>query len=150
VVSTSYNTLDFIRTMEEVLGLPPMNLNDALATPMSDIFNTTPSSWSFTATPAAILYCTKLPLPSPLLPCTNPTPNAKYWARVTKNFDFTDADKIDGGAFNRVLWKGIMGSKPYPATPTGLDLSQNREQLLARYRQSLHQKPVKPSKPLGD
>jgi DNA-binding beta-propeller fold protein YncE len=150
VVSTSYNTLDFIRTMEEVLGLPPMNLNDALATPMSDIFNTTPSAWSFTATPSAILYCTKLPLPGPLLPCTNPTPNAKYWARVTKNFDFTDADKVDGGAFNRVLWKGIMGNKPYPASPTGLDLSQNREQLLARYRQSLHQKSAKLSKPLGD
>jgi hypothetical protein len=150
VVSTSYNTLDFIRTMEEVLGLPPMNLNDALAAPMTDIFNTTPSPWSFTATPSAILYCTKLPLPGPLLPCTNPTPNVKYWARVTKGFDFTDADKVDGGAFNRVLWKGIMGNKPYPAAPTGLDLSQNREQLLARYRQSLHQKPVKPSKPLGD
>jgi len=150
VVSTSYNTLDFIRTMEEVLGLPPMNLNDALATPMSDIFNTTPSPWSFTATPSSILYCTKLPLPGPLLPCKNPTPNAKYWARVTKDFDFADADRIDGGQFNRVLWKGIMGNKPYPAAPTGLDLRQNREQLLARYWQSLHQKPAKPSKPLGD
>jgi DNA-binding beta-propeller fold protein YncE len=150
VVSTSYNTLDFIRTMEEVLGLPPMNLNDALATPMSDIFNTTPSAWSFTATPPAILYCTKLPLPSPTLPCTNPTPNAKYWARVTKDFDFTDADRIDGSQFNRVLWKGIKGKKPYPVAPTGLDLSQNREQLLARYRQSLHQNAAKPSKPLGN
>jgi hypothetical protein len=69
---------------------------------------------------------------------------------VTKDFDFADADRIDGGQFNRVLWKGIMGNKPYPAAPTGLDLRQNREQLLARYWQSLHQKPAKPSKPLGD
>ena len=38
------------------MGLPPMNLNDALATPMSDVFNTTPTAWSFTATPSAILY----------------------------------------------------------------------------------------------
>ena len=30
LVSTPYNTIDFVRTMEEVLGLPPMNLNDAL------------------------------------------------------------------------------------------------------------------------
>jgi len=150
VVSTAYNTLDFVRTMEEVLGLQPMNLNDALATPMSDIFNTTPSPWSFTATPAAVLYCTKLPLPGPALPCTNPTPNVKYWARVTKGMDFNDADLVDGGQFNRILWKGIKGNQPYPATPTGLDLSQNREQLLARYRQSLHPKPVKLSKPAGD
>ena len=41
LVSTPYNTIDFVRTMEEVLGLPPMNLNDALARPMTDIFNTT-------------------------------------------------------------------------------------------------------------
>ena len=73
VVSTPYTTLNFVRTMEEVLGLPPMNLNDALAAPMSDIFSTTPS----TATPAAILYCSQLPLPQPGMPCNDPTPNAK-------------------------------------------------------------------------
>jgi DNA-binding beta-propeller fold protein YncE len=150
VVSKAYNTLDFIRTMEDVLGLPPMNLNDALATPMADVFSSSPSQWSFTATPAAILYCTKLPLPSPPQPCINPTPNVKYWARVTKGMDFTDADKVDGGEFNRVLWRGIKGNQPYPSAPTGLDLSQNREQLLARYRQSLHPKPVRSSKPAGD
>ena len=54
-VSTAYTTLDFVRTIEEVLGLPPMNLNDALATPMTDIFNTVPNrEWTFTAAPASI------------------------------------------------------------------------------------------------
>ena len=150
VVSTAYNTLDFIRTMEEVLGLQPMNLNDALATPMTDIFNTTPTTWSFTATPAAILYCMKLPLPSPAQLCTNPTPNVAYWARVTKGLDFSDADRVDGGLFNRILWKGMMGNKPYPAAPTGLDLRQNRDKLLAPYRRSMEQKAAKASKPVGD
>ena len=65
VVSKPYTTLNFMRTMEEVLGLPPMNLNDALAAPMSDIFNTSPTAWTFTATTAAMLYCTQLPLPAP-------------------------------------------------------------------------------------
>ena len=92
VVSTQYNTIDFVRTMEEVLGLPPMNLNDALARPMADIFNTTPSPWSFTATPSALLYNTELPLPpKPAgLVVPKPTHDAKYWARVTKGMDFTD------------------------------------------------------------
>src|ERR1019366_6394633 len=63
VISTRYNTLDLLRPIEEVLGLPPMNLNDALARPMAHIFNMTPSPWSFTATPSAILYNTSLPLP---------------------------------------------------------------------------------------
>jgi DNA-binding beta-propeller fold protein YncE len=150
VVSTAYNTLDFIRTMEEVLGLPPMNLNDALATPMSDIFNTTPSAWSFTATPSAILYCTKLPLPGPSLPCNNPTPNVKYWARVTKGMDFTDADLVDDNTFNRVLWRGMMGNRPYPSRPTGKDLRQNRDKLLADYRRSLAHKTARAPRPAGN
>ena len=140
VVSTAYTTLDFVRTMEEVLGLPPMNLNDALATPMTDIFNTVPNrNWTFTATPASILYCTNLPLPAPNQPCNNPEPDAAYWARVTKGLNFNDADQIDGGVFNRILWKGLMGDKPYPAAPTGIDLRQNREKLLADYQRSVRQ-----------
>ncbi len=150
IVSTAYTTLDFIRTMEEVMGLQPMNLNDALATPMSDIFNTTPSAWSFTATPAAILYCTSLPLPSPALPCNSPTPDAKYWARVTRGMDFRDADRVDDDTFNRVLWRGMMGNRPYPSRPTGKDLRQNREKLLADYRRSLAHKTAHALKPAGN
>jgi hypothetical protein len=64
--------------------------------------------------------------------------------------DFTDADLVDGGQFNRILWKGLMGNRPYPAAPTGFDLRKNREQLLARYRQSQYQRAAKTSKPAGD
>jgi hypothetical protein len=146
VVSTAYTTVDFVRTIEEVLGLPPMNLNDALATPMADIFNTAPNEqWSFTAEPASILYCTNLPLPAPQQPCNNPVPDAAYWARVTQGLNFHDADQIDGAIFNRILWKGLMGDKPYPAAPTGLDLSQNRDKLLADYHRSLQQETAQKS-----
>jgi DNA-binding beta-propeller fold protein YncE len=148
VVSTPYTTLNFMRTMEEVLGLPPMNLNDALAAPMSDIFNTSPNSWAFTATPAAILYCSQLPLPQPGLPCNDPTPDAKYWARVTRGMDFDDADQVDGATFNHVLWKGLMGNQPYPSRPSGKDLRQGREKLLANYRQSI--RPKRTSRSAGE
>jgi hypothetical protein len=142
VVSTPYNTLDFIRTMEEVLGIPPMNLNDALASPMADIFNTSPSNWSFTAAPSAYLYATSLPLPPQAAGLVVPksTHNAKYWARVTRGMDFSEADRVDSAAYNRILWKGMMGNRPYPAGPTGLDLRQNRKELLANYQRSLKQK----------
>jgi hypothetical protein len=43
-----------------------------------------------------------------------------------------------------------MGNRPYPAAPTGFDLRKNREQLLARYRQSQYQRAAKTSKPAGD
>ena len=127
VVSTPYNTLSFLRTIEEALGLPQlnealglpryMNMNDAVATPMADIFDTTAHPWSFTAVPAPILYNTSLPLPpKPIgLFVPKPTHNAKYWARVTRGLDFSDADRVDSTLFNRILWKGMMGNKPYPA-----------------------------------
>jgi len=88
------------------------------------------------------LYNTRLPLPPKPVGAIVPKPahDVKYWARVTKGMNFRDADRVDGAAYNRILWKGIMGNKPYPATPTGLDLRQNREELLARYRRSLKQK----------
>ena len=86
-----------MRTMEEVLGLPPMNLNDALAAPMSDIFNTTPSRMDLYrhARRDSLLHATATAAPAQ--PCNNPTPDAKYWARVTKGMDFHDADRVDGG-----------------------------------------------------
>ena len=142
LVSTRYNTIDFVRTIEEVLGLPPMNLNDALAKPMADIFNMQPSPWSFTATPSALLYNTSLPLPPRQAGLTVPKPphDARYWARVTKGMDFTTEDRLDPADFNRILWKGLMGNKPYPAVASGMDLRQNRQELLARYRRSLKQK----------
>jgi len=138
LVSTQYNTIDFVRTIEEVLGLPPMNLNDALARPMADIFSTKPSPWSFAAAPAPILYTTKLPLPAKPAGLMVPKPvhTAKYWARAMKGMDFEAEDRVDPLDFNHILWKGLKGHKPYPATTTGLDLRLNREALRARYHLS--------------
>ena len=139
LVSTQYNTIDFLRTIEEVLGLPPMNLNDALARPMADIFNTSPSSWSFTATPAPILYNTQLPLPPKPASLVVPIPahDAAYWANVTRATDFTSEDKMDFASYNRILWAGLMGNQPYPAVSSNDDLRQNRALLLAGYQRSL-------------
>jgi len=99
-----------------------------------------PSSWSFTAKPSAYLYDTNLPLPAQArLHVPQSTHSAQYWARVTKGMDFSDADRVDPAVYNRILWKGMMGDRPYPAGPTGLDLRQNRKELLASYRRSLNQ-----------
>ena len=117
VVSTPYNTVDFIRTMEEVLGVKQfLNLNDALGHPMADVFTTTPQKWSFTTTPSDYLYATSLPLPAPRAGMKIPksTHNAEYWARVTKGLDFSDADRLDPLLYNRILWNGMMHNRPYP------------------------------------
>ena len=51
VVSTQYNTTSLLRTIEQILGLPPMNQFDATATPMFDCFTETPDFTPFETRP---------------------------------------------------------------------------------------------------
>ena len=137
VVSTSYNTVDFVRTMEEILGLNPLNLNDTVAVPMADVFSEKLADWSYTAIPSALLANSSLPLNKNLfsgLKPIKPSHDATYWATATKGLDFRAEDRIDFGQYNRILWNGLMGDKPYPAEPSGLDLRANRASLLAAHR----------------
>jgi hypothetical protein len=48
--------------------------------------------------------------------------------------DFSVEDHLDAPKYNRIVWKGLMGDKPYPSTPSGLDLRENRAQFLQHYR----------------
>jgi hypothetical protein len=116
VVSTSYNTVNFVRTIEEILGLNPLNLNDSVALPMTDVFDASQAKWNFTATPSSLLYNTTLPLPvkTSAMRVPKPTHHAAYWAKVTKNLDFSKEDLVDPVVFNRILWQGLKGDKIYP------------------------------------
>jgi DNA-binding beta-propeller fold protein YncE len=116
LVSTSYNTVSLIRTIERILGLDPLNLNDAAARPMADVFDIHQKEWSYDATPSVLLYTTQLPLPAKTAGLRIPkqTHTAAYWAKVTRGLDFSKEDRVDEDVYNRILWKGIMGKKPYP------------------------------------
>jgi len=135
VVSAPYTTLSMLRTMEEILGIGNLSLSDSSARPMADVFETNLKPWTYTAIPSAMLYNTQLPLPArPQSDLPHPTHDAAYWAAATKGMDFSVEDRLDPLVFNQVLWQGLMGSKPYPATSSGFDLRQDREQLLKQYR----------------
>ena len=54
VVSTQYNTTSLLRTIEQILGILPMNVFDAAATPMFDCFTETPDFTPFVALPANV------------------------------------------------------------------------------------------------
>ncbi len=135
VVSTSYNTVDFIRTMEVILGLKPLNISDALATPMADVFDLKQATWNYTATASPMLAGTGLPLPASVakMKPLKPAHSAAYWAAATQGMDFSVEDHFNFDQYNHILWKGLIGDKPYPAKPTGLDLRHNRAELLRRY-----------------
>jgi YVTN family beta-propeller protein len=119
LVSTPYNTVNFVRTIEEILGLDPLNLNDATAVGMADVFDTHQSDWTYEATPSALLYTTQLPLTERTAGLRIPKQKhtAAYWARVTKGLDFSKEDRVNEDLYNRILWKGIMGRKRYPGDP---------------------------------
>ena len=47
--------------------------------------------------------------------------------------DYDEEDKLDTERFNRELWKGMLGNKPYPAVGSGINLRENRRALLASH-----------------
>ena len=132
VVSTEYNTVDFVRTMEVILGLKPLNISDAIAVPMADVFDLNQKTWTYTATASRMLIGTGLPLPPSVakLKPLEPTHSAAYWAKVTRGMNFRVEDDFNFSRYDHILWKGLMGGRPYPKEPTGLDLSRNRTALL--------------------
>jgi len=146
VVSTHYTTVNMLRTIEDVLGIGPMGINDDVLSPMAGVFTTTPKPWTYTAIVPAILRTTRLPLPPPrqarlAVPSENsgafahPLHSAAYWAAATRGFDFAVEDDLNTPLFNRILWKGLMGpAVPYPTVRNGRDLRHHRKLLLAHYR----------------
>lgn len=116
-ISTQYNTTSLIRTMEQILGLPPMNQFDAGATPMFDCFTDQPDFTNFTAVP------NKVPLDQ-----MNPNPAAildrvlHQDALVSASLNFREVDKAPEDVLNRILWRAIKGSQvPYPEWAAGID-----------------------------
>jgi len=136
VVSKRYTTVNMLRTIEDVLGIGPMGLNDALAAPMSDVFDVAaPADWSFTARVPAVLRTTRLPLPpqtaaEAACPGKPPRP-AAYWAAAMKGQDFSVEDHLDTVRYNHALWRGLGGGAPYPDRRSGKDLRRHRAALLA-------------------
>lgn len=110
VVSTQYNTTSILRTMEQILGLPPMNQFDASATPMFDCFTDTPDFTPYTARPSNIA-----------LDEMNPDPKAikddvlRNDAVVSATLNFREIDKAPEDVLNRILWRSVRGSQvAYP------------------------------------
>ena len=138
VDSTRYNTVSMLRTMEDILGIAHLNLNDASSVPMANAFDINQNKWNYSATPSAYLQQTTLPIdPSKFTNTANltwrPLHNAAWWAQQTKGMDFSVEDHLDTPKFNRVLWEGTMGSRPYPTFRSGTDLRSNRAQLLKEF-----------------
>jgi DNA-binding beta-propeller fold protein YncE len=108
VVSTQYNQTSLLRTMELMLGLPPMNQFDATATPMFDCFTNKPDFTAFDA------VTNNVPLDE-LNPALKKISNAQLRqdAYVSARLPLDQPDQCPEDVLNRILWRATM-STPYP------------------------------------
>ena len=110
VVSTQYNQTGILRTMELILGLPPMNVMDATGTPMKDCFAQEPDFTPFDAVAANVPLDELNPDPKKISD-TLLRRNAVASARLP----LKEADKCPENILNRILWHAMKGSQaPYP------------------------------------
>ena len=117
VVSTQYNTTSLIRTLEQVLGLKPMNQFDASATPMADCFQDTPDFTPYTAVPNTVPLDQMNPPAKALL-----NPILRRDAEVSARLNFREVDKAPEDVLNRILWNAMAGpDRPYPEWATTPD-----------------------------
>jgi YVTN family beta-propeller protein len=111
VDSTNYNQTSMVRTVEQILGLPPMNQLDAAATPMASCFGDRPNL-------------------APYVPARNVIPldqmnpgladikdaRQRHWAEVSIGLPLDDIDEAPEDVFNRILWHARKGrDDTYPA-----------------------------------
>ena len=109
VIHTQYNQTSLLRTMELVLGLPPMNQFDATATPMFDCFTNTPDFAPFSA------VTNQVPLDEMNSALKNLLgAQARQDAVVSAKLPLDQPDQCDENVLNRILWRATMGTRPYP------------------------------------
>jgi hypothetical protein len=135
VVSEKYTTVNLLRTIEDILNVDHVDVLTASEKPMTKVFDLNQREWTFDAVPSIYLYNTQLPLPprfakNKTIP--KPTHDAAYWADKTKGLDFTHEDNVNPDKFNRIIWEGLHGDKPYPTVRSRLDLRRNRSLLLKK------------------
>ena len=105
VDSRFYTTVSVLRTMETLLGLPPMNNNDALSSMISTLFtgpgDQPPYSADYANRDNNLIY----------------TANKKTapGAEDSMKMDFRHADRADTQKLNVILWKDVKGNAPVPA-----------------------------------
>jgi phospholipase C len=111
--STQYQTVSMIRTMELILGLPPLSQFDAAANPMFASFANEADMSSYTHEKARINLNAK-------------NSSLAYGAERSSKMDFAEYDRIDDFELNEILWRSIKGADaPVPPSVRRAIASRN-------------------------
>lgn len=98
---TPYTTTSMLRTMELILGMGPMTQYDAAAMPMWRCFDSVARPSAFRAV-------------APSIDLNERNTAMNEWQRRSEQFDFAREDSNNDIEFNRVLWHGLKGDRPFP------------------------------------
>jgi DNA-binding beta-propeller fold protein YncE len=115
-----YTQASVLRTMELLLGLPPLTPYDAGAAPLTAAFRAAPDLRPFDALPARTDVNAK-------------NGASAYRAADSARMDFADADRVDDATLNDVLWHAVKGARATPppygafAGPSGALEHRDRE-----------------------
>ncbi len=109
VVSTNYTQINMFRTMENILGIPPLNKFDLTAEPMTDCFTEHADYTPYKARP------NNIPLDKLNPPLSALSGKALYWAKESMEQYLDELDMIEEDSFNRIIWHAVKGyDVPYP------------------------------------
>jgi YVTN family beta-propeller protein len=110
VDSTNYTQTGVVKTIELILGLPPMNQLDLCATPLRSCFQNRADLTPYRAVP------NRVPLDELNPPLDRLKGAALHWARKSLELAFDREDEADEETLNRILWHSMRGyDTPYPA-----------------------------------
>lgn len=101
---TMYSTSGMLRTIELILGLPPMSQYDAAAEPMWRCFSNTADLTPFASVPA-------------LVDLTEKNTKNTASAKLSETFDFSKEDRIPDLVFSEVIWKAVKGENSLMPAP---------------------------------
>ncbi|MEN0052677.1 MAG: bifunctional YncE family protein/alkaline phosphatase family protein [Mucilaginibacter sp.] len=101
---TMYSTSSVLRTIELILGMPPMTQYDASAASMWRCFTKTPDATPFKCLPANINI-------------NELNPKGTRLGALSKGLDFTAVDRVPDQIMNTMIWKAVKGENAKVPTP---------------------------------
>ena len=105
VVHTRYDMLSFIHSIELILGMHPLGFGDSVATPMYNVFQSTPANGE----PSDVI--------GPTYPLLERNPNSAADRALTRGYNWIATDRVPQDVFDRVMWAAVHGRASQPPPP---------------------------------
>jgi phosphoglycerol transferase MdoB-like AlkP superfamily enzyme len=119
IVSTYYSQINMFRTIENILGIPPLNKFDLTAEVMTDCFTDKADLTAYKAIP------NNIPLDQINPALLSLSGDALYWAKKSMEQELDELDQIEEDTFNRIIWHAVKGyDVPYPEMAKEQDSDQ--------------------------